>query len=189
MIAKSKNMLETTEGRGFETHLGLKFFVSSYGWFFTSPFTSFIILIQVTRHFDFAREIRSRWFSKCIVGLFWETNLPPCSKCVPKTVPQCTLTTILTRSPAQPQSGDYSHSPCSAIDRHVTAKCGLSQNFANTPWAACLKPVNGKCPNNFKTLDDPDGNSMYKACGSSMVCCLLTPVVNLQVITCKSLRH
>ena len=107
----------------------------------------------------------------------------------PKTVPQCTLTTILTRSPAQPQSGDYSHSPCSAIDRHVTAKCGLSQNFANTPWAACLKPVNGKCPNNFKTLDDPDGNSMYKACGSSMVCCLLTPVVNLQVITCKSLRH
>ena len=87
MIAKSKNMLETTEGRGFETHLGLKFFVSSYGWFFTSPFTSFIILIQVTRHFDFAREIRSRWFSKCIVGLFWETNLPPCSKCVPQNSP------------------------------------------------------------------------------------------------------
>ena len=85
--------------------------------------------------------------------------------------------------------GLFSHSPCSAIDRHVTAKCGLSQNFANTPWAACLKPVNGKCPNNFKTLDDPAGNSMYKACGSSMVCCLLTPVVNLQVITRKSVRH
>ena len=26
----------------------------------------------------------------------------------PKIVPQCTLTTILTRSPAQPQSGEYS---------------------------------------------------------------------------------
>ena len=28
-----------TEGRGFESHLGLRFFsVSSYDWFFTSPF-------------------------------------------------------------------------------------------------------------------------------------------------------
>ena len=37
-----------TEGRGFESHLGLRFFsVSSYGWFFTSTFISFLILISV----------------------------------------------------------------------------------------------------------------------------------------------
>ena len=42
------------------------------------------------RHFQVARVIGSRWLSKCIVGLSWVTNLPPCWKFVPKTVPQCT---------------------------------------------------------------------------------------------------
>ena len=36
------------------------------------------------RHFEVARETGSRWLSKCIVGLFWGTNLPPCWKCVPQ---------------------------------------------------------------------------------------------------------
>ena len=35
------------------------------------------------RHFEVARETGSRWLSKCIVGPFWGTNLPPCWKCVP----------------------------------------------------------------------------------------------------------
>ena len=35
------------------------------------------------RRFEVARETGSRWLSKCIVGLFWGTNLPPCWKCVP----------------------------------------------------------------------------------------------------------
>ena len=43
------------------------------------------------RHFEVARETGSRWLSKCIVGLFWGANLPPCWKCVPQKVPQCTL--------------------------------------------------------------------------------------------------
>ena len=45
---RSEHPIWNTEGRGFESHLGLRFFsVSSYGWFFTSPFISFIILISV----------------------------------------------------------------------------------------------------------------------------------------------
>ena len=49
----------------------------------------------------------SRWLSKCIVGLFWGTNLPPCWKFVPQNSPTMHLTTILTQSSAQPQSGQY----------------------------------------------------------------------------------
>ena len=41
-------------------------------------------------------------FVKCIVGLFWRTNFQHDGK----TVPQRTLTTISTRCPAQPQSGE-----------------------------------------------------------------------------------
>ena len=37
---------------------------------------------------------------KCIVGLFWGTNLPPCWKLVPWNSPTMHLTTISTRSPA-----------------------------------------------------------------------------------------
>ena len=42
------------------------------------------------RHFEVARVIGLRWLSKCIVGMFWLTNLPPCWKFVPKTIPRCT---------------------------------------------------------------------------------------------------
>ena len=49
-------------------------------------------------HVFVARETRSRWLSKCIVGLFWGTHFQHGGKFVPKTVPQCTLTTISTRS-------------------------------------------------------------------------------------------
>ena len=49
----------------------------------------------------------SRWLSKCIVGLFWGTNLPPCWKFVPQNSPTMHLRTILTHSSAQPQSGQH----------------------------------------------------------------------------------
>ena len=42
------------------------------------------------RHFEVARVIGLRWLSKCIVEMFWLTNLPPCWKFVPKTIPPCT---------------------------------------------------------------------------------------------------
>ena len=67
-----------------------------------------------------------------------------------------------------------------AVDRHVTAKCGRSQNFANTPWAACLKHVNGKCPHNFIKLDFP--GRLNLCADDRLVCCLITPVINFQVI-------
>ena len=59
------------------------------------------------RHFEVARETGSTWLSKCIVGLFWGTHFQHGGNFAPKTVPQYTLTTILTRSPAQPQSSEY----------------------------------------------------------------------------------
>ena len=49
----------------------------------------------------------SRLLSKCIVGLFWGSNLPPCWKLVPQNSPTMHLTTILTQSSAQPQSGQH----------------------------------------------------------------------------------
>ena len=52
--------------------------------------------------FEVVRETGSRWLSKCILGRFF--NMAANSS--PKTVPECTLTTILTRSLAQPQSGE-----------------------------------------------------------------------------------
>ena len=45
--------------------------------------------------------------SKCIVGLFWGRHFQHGGKFLPKTVPQRTLTIILTRSPVQHQSGEY----------------------------------------------------------------------------------
>ena len=61
------------------------------------------------RHFEVARETRSRWLSKSKVGLpVWGRICRYVKNASPKTVPQCTLTTISTRSPAQPQSGEYS---------------------------------------------------------------------------------
>ena len=59
-----------------------------------------------TRHFEVARGDRVEMVVKCIVRLFWGTHFQHCGKFV-KTVPQCTLTTNSTRSPAQPQSGEY----------------------------------------------------------------------------------
>ena len=63
--------------------------------------------VAVIRHFEVATETGSRWLSRCIVGLFWAANLPPCWNASSKTVPQCTLTTISSQSPTQPQSGEW----------------------------------------------------------------------------------
>ena len=49
-------------------------------------------------HFEVARETGSRWLSKCIVGLFLGTHFQHGGKFVPKTVPQCALATLSTRS-------------------------------------------------------------------------------------------
>ena len=43
---------------------------------------------------------------QCIVGLFWGRIFNMAANSSAKTFPQCTLTTISTRSPAQPQSGE-----------------------------------------------------------------------------------
>ena len=59
------------------------------------------------RHFEVGWETGSRWLSKCIVGLLWGTNLPPCWKFVPQSSPTMHFETISTQSPAQPQSGQY----------------------------------------------------------------------------------
>ena len=59
------------------------------------------------RHFEVARETGTRCLSKYIVGLFWRTHFNMAANSPPKTVPQCTLTTIASRSPAQPQSGEW----------------------------------------------------------------------------------
>ena len=59
------------------------------------------------RQFKVAWETGLRWLSKCIVRLFWAANLRPCWNASSKTVPQCTLTNISSRSPAQPQSGEW----------------------------------------------------------------------------------
>ena len=56
-------------------------------------------VVKVIRHFEVARKTRWRWLSKCIVGLFWDTNLPPCWKCVPQNSPTMHLTTISTGLP------------------------------------------------------------------------------------------
>ena len=61
---------------------------------------------ETIRHFEVAWETGSRRLSKCIVGLFWGTNLTPRWKCVPQNGPTMHVTTISTRSPAQPQNGE-----------------------------------------------------------------------------------
>ena len=47
--------------------------------------------------------------SKCIVGLFCGTHFQHGGKFVPKTIPRCTLTTILTRTTVQPQNREYAY--------------------------------------------------------------------------------
>jgi len=52
--------------------------------------------------FEVVRESRSTWLSKFIIGLFWGMHFQHGGK-----FPQCTVTTILTQSLAQPrQSGE-----------------------------------------------------------------------------------
>ena len=60
-----------------------------------------LCLSYIFRHFEVVQESRSTWLSKCIIGLFWGMHFQHGGK-----FPQCTLTTILTRSLAQPQSGE-----------------------------------------------------------------------------------
>ena len=67
------------------------------------------------RHFEVSWESGSRWLSKCIVGLLWGTNLPPCWKCVPQRIPTMHFETISTQSLAQPQSGQYEKIECLSI--------------------------------------------------------------------------
>ncbi|XP_020600936.1 uncharacterized protein LOC110040087 [Orbicella faveolata] len=71
-------------------------------------------------------------------------------------------------------------------DRQVSGKCGKS-GIADTDWAACLVAEDKEgnvCPHNFRKLEDdfscePSGsrNPPYK----KRVCCLLGPVLDLQV--------
>ena len=57
--------------------------------------------------FEVARETWSRWFQKAFWDCFGERIFNMAANSFPKTVPQCTLTTISTRSPAQPQRGTF----------------------------------------------------------------------------------
>ena len=49
-------------------------------------------------HFEVVQEAGSRWLPKCIVGLFMGRIFNMAANSSHKTVPECTLTTILTRS-------------------------------------------------------------------------------------------
>ena len=64
------------------------------------------------RHFEVARETRSRWWSSALWDRFGGRIFIVTSKLSPKTVPQCTLTTVSTQSPTQPQSGEYTCDAC-----------------------------------------------------------------------------
>ena len=57
-------------------------------------------------HFKVARETGSRWLSSALWDSFGGRIFNIATNLFPKTVPQCTLTTISTRSPAQLQSGE-----------------------------------------------------------------------------------
>ena len=72
------------------------------------PLTSIILSWnQGIRHFEVAREPGSRWFQSALWDCFGGRIFNMAANLSPKTVPQCTLTTNSTRSPAQPQSGEY----------------------------------------------------------------------------------
>ena len=58
------------------------------------------------RHFEVARETRSRWWSSALWDRFGGRIFIVASNLSPTTVPQCTLTTVSTQSPTQPQSGE-----------------------------------------------------------------------------------
>ena len=63
---------------------------------------------------------------KCIVGLFWGTHFCIAANLSPKTVPQCTFTTISTRSPSQPQSveSDRAHFELSSHETFARLSVG-----------------------------------------------------------------
>lgn len=60
-----------------------------------------LIILKIFHHLEVVWESRSRWLSKCFVGLFWGMHSQHGGK-----FPHCTLTTILTQSLSQPQSGE-----------------------------------------------------------------------------------
>ena len=62
--------------------------------------TVFTLKVNATHigYLEVARESESKWLSSAL----WDC-LQHGGKFVPKKVPQCTLTTILTQSPVQPQ--------------------------------------------------------------------------------------
>ena len=57
-------------------------------------------------HFEVALETESRWFQSALCDCFGGRIFNMVANSSPKAVPQCTLTTISTRSPSQPQSGE-----------------------------------------------------------------------------------
>ena len=62
---------------------------------------------ECIRHFEVARETGSRWWSSALWDRFGGRIFIVASNWSPTTVPQCTLTTVSTQSPTQPQSGEY----------------------------------------------------------------------------------
>ena len=53
-------------------------------WIWRLPLAVYMKLKLSIRYYEIPWEIGSRWFSECLVGLFWRTNLPPCWNCVPQ---------------------------------------------------------------------------------------------------------
>ena len=68
---------------------------------------------------------RLKMVFKSIVGLFWGTHFQHVGKFVPKTVPQCTFTTISTRSPAQPQIVESGRAHFELLSHETFAKLNV----------------------------------------------------------------
>ena len=73
----------------------------------------FTLTVKVTlnlslRPFEVVRETGSRWLSSALWDGFGGRIFNMAANLCLKTVPQCTLTTISTRSSAQSQSGELS---------------------------------------------------------------------------------
>ena len=56
-------------------------------WIWRLPFAIHMKLKLSICHFEVGPQTGSRWLSKCIVGLFWGTNLPTRWKCIPQNNP------------------------------------------------------------------------------------------------------
>ena len=90
----------------------------------------FTLAVKVTlnlsiRPFEVMRETGSRWLSSALWDCFGGRTFNMAANLCPKTVPQCTLTTISTQSSAQSQSGELSWS---LLGRH-------SLSFGSIPLA------------------------------------------------------